>query len=311
MMPAFDTTTTAYQLVNRLSTLRRNNPALAYGSMSQRWTNNDVYIFERKFFGNVVLVAINKSETTGYSVSGLNTALPAGNYSDYTTALLGGVPISVSSGSVGNNPVGTFTLPAHTVSVWQFTEGAATPQVGSIGPTVGQSGVKVTIAGRNFGSAAGTVKFGTTNATVNSWSPTKVIVTTPAVTNGDYNVTVTNSSAQLSNGIQYTVLTARLIPVTFTVLNATPTQVGDHIFLTGNTVELGKWSTTWDGAVGPMLTPNYPNWFLKASVPAGQTIQFKFIKIAANGAVTWEAGSNHSYTVPTSGTGSVNVNWQY
>jgi hypothetical protein len=46
-------------------------------------------------------------------------------------------------------------------------------------------------------------------------------------------------------------------------------------------------------------------------VPAGQSIQVKFIKIAANGSVSWEAGSNHSYTVPTSGTGSVNVNWQY
>jgi hypothetical protein len=155
------------------------------------------------------------------------------------------------------------------------------------------------------------VKFGTTTATVNSWTSTQITVTTPSVTNGNYTVTVTNSSSQVSNGIQYTVLTAKLIPITFTVNNASPTQVGDYIFLTGNTVELSNWSTTWDTAVGPMLTPNYPNWFLVASVPAGQTIQFKFIKIAANGTVTWEAGSNHQYTVPTSGTGSVNVNWQY
>jgi hypothetical protein len=123
--------------------------------------------------------------------------------------------------------------------------------------------------------------------------------------------TVTNSSSQVSNGIQYTVLAAKLIPITFTVNNASPTQVGDYIFLTGNTVELGNWSTTWDGAAGPFLTPNYPSWFNVVSVPAGQTIQFKFIKIAANGSVTWEAGSNHTYTVPSSGTGSVNVNWQY
>jgi hypothetical protein len=171
--------------------------------------------------------------------------------------------------------------------------------------------VKTVIAGRNFGSTTGTVKFGTTTATVNSWSPTSITVTTPSVTNGSYNVTVTNSSSQVSNTIQYTVLTAKLIPITFTVNNASPTQVGDYIFLTGNTVELSNWSTTWDAAIGPMLTPNYPNWFIVASAPAGQTIQFKFIKIAANGTVTWEAGSNHSYTVPTSGTGFVNVNWQY
>src|SRR5437868_980926 len=50
MMSSFSTTTTAYQLVNKLSTLRHNNTALAYGSMGQRWINNDVYIYERKFF---------------------------------------------------------------------------------------------------------------------------------------------------------------------------------------------------------------------------------------------------------------------
>ena len=311
MMVNFSTTTTAYQLVSSLSSLRRNNLAVGYGSMGQRWINNDVYIYERKFFGNVVLVAINKNETTGYSISGLNTSLPAGSYSDYMSGLLGGSSITVSTGSGGNNPVTTFTLPAHTVAVWQYTEGASTPQIGSIGPTSGQPGVKTVIAGKNFGSTTGTVKFGTTTATVNSWSPTSITVTTPSVTNGNYSVTVTNSSSQVSNSIQYTVLTAKLIPITFTVNNASPTSVGDYIFLTGSTVELSNWSTTWDTAVGPMLTPNYPNWFLVASVPAGQTIQFKFIKIAANGAVTWEAGNNHSYTVPTSGTGFVTVNWQY
>ncbi len=311
MMPGFSTSTTAYTLTNRLSSLRRSNPAIPYGSMTQRWISNDVYIYERKFFGNVVLVAINKNETTGYSISGLNTSLPVGTQTDNLTGLLGGVSITVGSGSGGNNPVNTFTLPAHAVSVWQFTEGAAAPQIGGIGPTAGQPGVKTTIAGKNFGASGGTVKFGTTTATVNSWSATKIVVTTPSVTNGNYNVTVTNSGGTVSNGIQYTVLTAKLIPVTFTVYNATPTTTGDYIFLTGNTVELGAWSTTWDGAVGPMLTPNYPNWFLTASMPAGQTIQFKFIKIASGGGVTWESGSNHTYTVPTTGTGFVNVNWQY
>jgi glycosidase len=311
MMSGFSTTTTAYQLIGQLSTLRHNNPAIPYGSMDQRWINNDVYIFERKFFGSVALIAINKNETSSYSISGLNTALPVGSYSDYLSGLLGGSSITVNTGSGGNNPVTTFTLPAHTVAVWQFTEGTAAPEVGSIGPTSGQAGVQVTIAGRNFGSSAGSVKFGTTTATINSWTSTQIVCTTPSVTNGVYNVTVTNSSSQVSNAIQYTVLTAKLIPVTFTVNNATSTQTGDYIFLTGSTVELGNWSTTWDGAIGPMLPPNYPNWFLTASVPAGQTIQFKFIKIAANGSVTWEAGNNHQYTVPSSGTGYVNVNWQY
>jgi hypothetical protein len=146
---------------------------------------------------------------------------------------------------------------------------------------------------------------------VSSWSDSSVTFAVPSVGNGIYQVQLKNSGGTAANTIQFTVLTAKLIPVTFTVNNATPTNMGDYIFLTGSTVELGNWGTTFDTAVGPMLPPNYPNWFLNASVPAGTAIQFKFIKIAANGSVTWENGANHQYSVPTSGTGSVNVNWQY
>ncbi len=311
MMASFSTTTTAYSLIHSLATLRQQNPALAYGTTQQRWINSDVYIFERKFFNDVVLTAINKNDTTGYSITGLNTALPPATYSDYLSGLLGGSSITVSSGSGGNNPVTAFTLPAHTVAVWHSTASATAPQVGSIGPTVGQPGLKVTIAGKGFGTSTGSVLFGTTAATITSWSDTSVTFTVPSVANGVYQAQLKNSGGTAANTIQFTVLTAKLIPVTFTVNNATPTSVGDYIFLTGSTIELGNWSTTWDGAFGPMLCPNYPNWFINASVPAGTAIQFKFIKIAANGAVTWEAGSNHTYTVPSSGTGSVTVNWQY
>jgi len=310
-MSSYNTSTTAYQLISKLAALRQSNDALGYGGWQQRWINNDVYIYERKFFGDVVLVAINKNDTTSYAISGLFTSLPAGSYADYLGGLLGGSGLTVTSGSGGNNPANNFTLPAHTVAVWQSVGTPAAPEVGSIGPTLGQPGMKVTIAGKGFGSATGQVLVGTTGATVNSWSDSSVTFTVPSMTNGVYQAEVKNSSGTASNTIQFTVLTGQLIPVTFTVDNATPTNMGDYIFLTGSTVELGNWGTTFDTAIGPMLDPNYPNWFLNASLPAGATVQFKFIKIAANGAVTWENGSNHQYTVPSSGTGFVTVNWQY
>lgn len=311
-MNSFSTTTTAYQLINKLATLRQgSNGALAYGGFQQRWINNDVYIYERRFFNDVVLVAINKNDTTGYAISGLFTALPAGTYSDYLSGLLGGSSLTVTTGSGGNNPANNFTLPSHTVAVWQSVGTPAAPEVGSIGPTVGQSGMKVMIAGKGFGTSTGQVLFGTTAASIQSWSDTSVTFTVPGVGNGVYQVQLKNSSGTAANTIQFTVLTGQLIPVTFTVNNATPTNVGDYIFLTGSTIELGTWGTTFDTAIGPMLAPSYPNWFLNASLPAGATVQFKFIKIAANGTVTWENGSNHQYTVPTSSTGFVNVNWQY
>ena len=311
-MTSWNTSTTLYQVINLLAGLRGStNDALGYGSYQQRWINNDVYIFERKFFNDVVLVAINKNDTTSYPVSGLNTALPAAEIVGIVGGLMSGPSITVTNGSGGNNPVSSFTLPAHSVAVWQYTSSASAPEVGSIGPTLGQPGVVVTIAGKGLGSSTGSVLVGTTTATINSWSSTSVTFTVPNVGNGVYSVTLKNSSGTAANTIQFTVLTAKLIPVTFTVNNATPTNTGDYIFLTGSTVELGNWGTTWDTAIGPMLDPNYPNWFLNVSAPAGAQIQFKFIKIAANGTVTWENGGNHTYTVPTSGVGYVNVNWQY
>lgn len=311
-MSSFNTSTTAYQLINKLAGLRQSmNDALAYGGYQQRWINNDIYIYERRFFNDVVLVAINKNDSTSQPISGLYTALPAGSYSDYLGGLLGGSGLTVTTGSGGNNPANNFTLPAHTVAVWQSTGTPAAPEVGSIGPTLGQPGMKVTIAGKGFGSSTGQVLFGSTAASIQSWSDTSVTLTVPSVGNGVYQAQLKNSSGTSANTIQFTVLTAALIPVTFTVYNATPTSPGDYIFVTGSTIELGDWGTTFDTAIGPMLDPNYPNWFLNTSLPAGATVQFKFIKIAANGSVTWEAGSNHQYTVPTSGTGFVNVNWQY
>ncbi len=309
-MTSFSTTTVGYQLTSKLSALRQSNDALAYGSIQQRYLNNDVYIYERHFFNDVVLVAINKNDSSSAPISGLYTALPAGSYGDYLGGLMGGVGLSVSGGSGGNNPAGALTLPPHSVSVWQAPGAAAGPQVGSIGPTVGQPGLSVTIAGEHFGSTAGSVLVGGTAAHITSWSNTSVIFTVPNVADGISSVQLKDGSGTAANSIQFTVLAAKLIPVTFTVNNATPTNPGDYIFLSGSTVELGNWGTTFDTAVGPLLDPNYPNWFLNVSVPAGANLQFKFMKIAANGTVTWENGGNHTYTVPTSGTGYVNVNWQ-
>jgi hypothetical protein len=296
-------------LIQKLAALRQNNDALAYGTYRQRWINSDVYIFERQFFSDTALIAINKNDATSYAIGGLYTALPPGAYSDYLSGLLGGLRITVDSGSGGSDPVEQFNLPPHSVAVWQVASAASAPEVGSIGPILGQPGSIVTIAGKGFGSTAGSVLFGSTAATITSWSDSAANFTVPNVPGGVYQAQLKTASGNLANAIPFTVLTANLVPVTFTVYNAT-TSWGQNVFLTGSTVELGNWSTTWDGAIGPLLNPNYPTWFINASMPAGQAIQFKFIKIDQNGNVTWEGGANHTYTVPAAGTGSVNVTWQ-
>ncbi len=315
-MTSFDTTTTAYRLIKQLAALRQSNDALAYGGFHERWMNQDVYVFERQFFNDTVLVAINKSNSSDYRIDGLLTALPAGNYPDYLNRLLGGVALTVPSGNGGgSHPVSSFTLPAHSVAVWQAAGSAPGPQVGSIGPAVGQPGLRVTLAGRGFGSGVGPgfgkVFFGPTAAAIVSWSDSSVAFAVPRVLSGAYSVELMDSRHSRSNPMPFTVLTGELVPVTFTVNNAPQTRAGDYIFLTGDTVELGNWGTTFDTAVGPMLAPHEPNWFIVASVPAGVTIRFKFLRIAADGSVTREGGSDHTYTVLASGTGSVSVDWQH
>ncbi len=310
-MTTFDTSSTAYKMIAALSGLRQTNDAIAYGTSKQRWITDDVYIYERQFFNDVVMVAINKNVSTGVTVTSLNTALPAGTYADYLGGLLNGTSLTVELGSVNK-----LTLAANSVSVWQVVGGEPGPSVGSIGPTVGQPGMTVTIAGDNFGTSKGTVTIdgsGTAApgvAKIKTWTNTEVTFAVPKMAGGVHQAQLKTKAGGAANSIQFTVLTGKLVPVTFTVTEAVATSPGDYIFLSGSTVELGQWGKTFDTAVGPMLPPNYPNWFLTAAVPAGQTIQFKFLKIAADGTVTWEGGANHQYVVPTSGVGTVNVPWQ-
>ena len=97
------------------------------------------------------------------------------------------------------------------------------------------------------------------------------------------------------------------VTVTFTV-NGYVTSYGQDMYVVGNVSELGNWdpasavklnwvdSDTWSGPV-------------TFSTSAGQNIQFKFI-VRQGGSTTWEGGSNRTYTVPSSGTGTYTGNWQ-
>lgn len=96
------------------------------------------------------------------------------------------------------------------------------------------------------------------------------------------------------------------IPVTFNVNNAA-TSYGQNVYISGSLSELGNWAPA--SSAGAAACPNYPNWQLTIELPAGQSFEFKAIKKDSSGNVTWQDGSNHTYTVPSSGTGGVAVNW--
>jgi glycosidase len=307
MMNSFSTDTPAYSLISRLSALRRDNPALAYGTLSRRRVDDDVYIYERKFFGNVVLVAINKSGECSYEIDGLRTSLPPASHADH----LGGPAIDVAAGEGGENQVAAFRLPARAVAVWSYRETAAGPRVGAVGPALAQTGARVTVFGENFGATAGTVLFGETPAAVASWSDGEIRVLVPAIAGHLQQVRVFDAAGRAANAVPLTLLGGELLPVTFRIRNAPPPQAGEHLFLAGGGFELGDWSAAREHAVGPLVSRGASEWFVCASVPAGQTLQFKLVKVGADGGVAWEAGPNHTYTTPAGGTAEAQFEWQY
>jgi glycosidase len=309
MMSNFSNTTTAYSLIGKLSALRRSNPALGYGSMVRRWINRDVYIYEREFFGSVVLVAINKSSSRVYDVGDLRTALPLGTYADYLGGQIGGIPIRVGTKVNDNNSVEGFTLPAHSVSVWSYLESATGPQIGSVYPSVGQPGIKVTISGQGFGPKPGNLKFGETEGKVNSWSDSEIKAIVPAIKGGENRIVVTTKTGKSSNEAPFRALTGRLTPVVVNLNGAPKINPGEHLFIVGDVAELGAWKATWDDSAGPMLTSNGTDWFLCVSLPEGQTIHFKFIVIDEGGSVRWSPDDVQTYLVPTSGVGQTNAVW--
>ena len=307
MMTSFNRSTRAYQVIKKLSSLRKTNPALAYGDTEQRWINNDVYIYERQFGKDVVLVAINRSSSQSYSVTGLYTALPAGTYADELSGLLDGNSIQVNT----NGSVNSFSLEPGEVGVWAYSTAETNPIIGHVGPMMGQVGHKVTIDGEGFGTSGGTVKFGSTAATVVSWSNNQIVVTVPNAAAGKYNITVQKSSGQISAAYKnFEVVTNDQVSVRFIVNNAY-TNWGQNVYLVGNVHELGNWDT--NKAIGPLFNQvihAYPTWYVDVSVPEGRRIEFKFIKKDASGNVVWEGGTNHIYTTPVGTTGTVQVNWQ-
>lgn len=304
-MPSFDTTSTAYQVISKLAALRKSNSAVAYGTTQERWMNDDVLVYERTFGNSTVLVAVNRSSSQGYDITGAFTSLPDGQYSDVLSNLLGGGTLTVTDGAIG-----AYYLGAGQSAVWQYSTTDTVPVIGNIDPLMGIAGNVVTITGSGFGSSAGTVHFGTTVAQVVSWSDSLIQVEIPAVTADYYDVTITTSTgATAGDYASFKVLTGSQTAVRFIVQNAT-TEYGQNVYLVGNCLELGNWDTS--KAIGPFYNAtetiaSYPNWFFDVTVPEGYDLEFKFIKKDADGNVIWESGTNHTYTVPTGATGEVSV----
>lgn len=304
-MSSFDTKTTGFRVVKALSSLRQSNDALAYGSMDFLRTGPNVLVFERRFANDTVVVAINKNDKAAEPIASFSTKLSSGSYRDYLGGLLGGTTLNVAAGSSV-----ALQLRPHSVSVWQTKDpAAAMPTVGSLWPRIGQPGMQITLGGAGFGAHAGDITIGGSRATVVLWKDNLVVGRVPEILNGVYNVGIKTAAGMVSNTSRLKVLQAELVPVTFTVRNV-PQASGARLYLTGDTVEVGRWSTDSQIAPGPFLCPQAPECFLDISVPAAKTVHFSLFTLDKNSVLVREHGEPHALEVPSGGTGRVSVDWQ-
>lgn len=305
---SFNETTTAYQVIRKLSDLRQANEALAYGDTEILYSTNDLLVFKRQFFDKQVIVAVNRQPDASFTVPALNTTLPLGAYTDQLTGLLSGASMSVTS-SAGQQRIGSFMLSGGEVNVWSYnpSPGTTTPRIGDVVSTMGRAGNRVYIYGTGLGGAV-TVRFDAVNATVIANSNTMIEATVPDAAAGVRSITVVKGGVT-SNAFRYEVLSNDPVQVVFKV-NAT-TVFGQNVHVVGSLPELGA----WDPAKAPeaMLNPDYPQWFLPVSVPRSSSFEFKFIRKDGAGNVVWEGGGNRSFTAPSGATDSVDTpvyNWQ-
>jgi len=304
----FDTTTTAYQTIKKLSALRQANEAVAFGTTDILYSTNDVLVYKRQFYDKQVIVAINRQPDQSFTVPAINTTLPTGTYSDALDGLLYGSSATVSTVN-GQNQIASFTLSGGEVNVWSYNPdlGTSVPRLGDVVSTMGRAGNTVYIYGTGLGGTV-SVKFDTTAATVVSNSNNVIEAIVPSVAAGVRQITVTKGS-NVSNPFRYEVLSGDQVQVIFKV-NAS-TTLGQNIYVVGSIPELGSWDPA--KASEAFLNPNYPEWFLPVSVPKGTTFQYKFIKKDGAGNVIWEGGSNRTFTSSSSSAGSSDtgtLTWQ-
>lgn len=150
-------------------------------------------------------------------------------------------------------------------------------------------------------------------ASTGSWPPNQTPTggsgtgTTTATTKATTTATTKVSSSTSTSSC------AKATSVAVTFDETVTTEYGQTIKISGDVDALGNWDTSNAVALSASdYTSSNPLWDGTISFAAGTVIQYKYINVASNGDVTWEADPNHTYTVPQTCATAVTVSntWQ-
>ncbi|GAA3789010.1 carbohydrate-binding module family 20 domain-containing protein [Streptomyces coacervatus] len=85
------------------------------------------------------------------------------------------------------------------------------------------------------------------------------------------------------------------------------TDYGTNVYVVGSIASLGSWNTS--DAI-PLSSESYPTWSKLVIVPKSTAFTYKYIKKDSSGTVTWESGTNRSYTTGSSSGYSTSDTWK-
>lgn len=304
-MESFDVDTDNFKIIQSLSSLRSLNYALPYGNTKERYITDDIYVYERHFGSDVVLIALNRNLTEGYEIKDVKTILPSRKFKDILDGLLDGEAIRVE-----NNNIDSLWLGPGSVHVWHHKGVNSIPLIGTVGHKMTTVGQIICIEGCGFTSKKGSVLFEEKEGEVVSWSHTSIKVKVPAVNDGKYEINVVTDTGTRSNTYKYVeVFNTKQVCIRFIIENGYEIPENE-VFIMGNTYSLGNMNPC--KAVGPFFNQimyQFPTGYFDINVPADTLLEFKFIR-KINNTLLIEGGENHKFRTPSFGTGEVVVKWQ-
>ncbi|MFE0464730.1 carbohydrate-binding module family 20 domain-containing protein [Kitasatospora sp. NPDC058965] len=123
-------------------------------------------------------------------------------------------------------------------------------------------------------------------------------------TGGNHSATTPSSGSATLNDSWSAAATS---PVGVTFDENRTTVTGQNVYLVGSISALGFWDPA--GAI-PLSSAGYPVWSKTVSISPNTSFQYKYIIKDSAGNVTWESGSNRSYTTGASGAVTLNDSWK-
>ncbi|KFZ08780.1 hypothetical protein V502_09155 [Pseudogymnoascus sp. VKM F-4520 (FW-2644)] len=183
----------------------------------------------------------------------------------------------------------------------------AARRAGVVPASWGESGASSVPSSCSTSSVSGTYSTASVSTFPANQTPVSGVVATTA--SGSTGTTTTGGSTPTTTASSCTLATS--VAVTFDEI--VTTIYGQTIKIVGSDTILGSWNT---GSGTSLSASGYTTsnhlWTGTISFPPGEVIQYKYINVAADGTVTWEANPNHTYTVPATCATAVTVSntWQ-